>query len=100
MRFVLIAGSLLLVPALLPAQDRSPPILRDVVLEQHLDEQVPLWITFLDETGQSVNLGKYFTGQPVILVLAYYRCPMLCNQVLNGLVDSLRQVPFTSGVQF
>src|SRR5262249_28900556 len=52
------------------------------------------------EAGQSVRLGDYFDGKPVILVLAYYRCPMLCTQVLNGLVDGLRGVPFNAGEQF
>ena len=55
-------------------------------LDQKLDDQVPLDLTFLDETGRAVRLGDYFHDKPVILVLAYYRCPMLCTQVLNGLV--------------
>jgi len=33
-------------------------------------------------------------------VLAYYRCPMLCTQVLNGLVEGLREMPLTVGKEF
>jgi protein SCO1/2 len=32
-----------------------------------------------------VRLGDYFGKRPVILVLAYYECPMLCTVVLNEL---------------
>ena len=47
-----------------------------------------------------MKLGKYFGDKPVVLVLAYYRCPMLCTQVLNGLVQGLRDMPFTIGKEF
>ena len=89
-----------LVPAIARADDSLPPILRQAVLEQRLDEQVPLDLVFRDETGRTVRLAEFFDGKPVILVLAYFRCPMLCTQVLNGLVDSLRGVPFDIGDQF
>ena len=36
-----------------------------------------------------MKLGDYFGNKPVILVLAYYRCPMLCTLVLNGLVQGM-----------
>jgi protein SCO1/2 len=81
--------------------DRAPPaVVRDVGLDQHLDEPVPLDAVFRDELDHTVHLGDYFDGKPVILVLAYYGCPMLCTQVLNGLVDSLRDIPFSAGEQF
>jgi protein SCO1/2 len=80
----------------------SPPInvLRDVGIDQHLGQQLPLELQFRDETGATVKLGDYFDGQPVILVLAYYRCPMLCTQVLNGVVDSARGINFELGKKF
>lgn len=77
-----------------------PPMLQNVGLDQRLDEQVPLDLPFRDEDGRSVTLSEYFTGRPVILVLAQYRCPMLCTQVLNGLVDALRNVTFQAGTEF
>jgi protein SCO1/2 len=82
------------------AEAAVPPALRDVGFDQRLDEQVPLDLVFKDEAGQSVQLGDYFNGKPVILVLAYYRCPMLCTQVLNGLVRALLDVPFDVGKEF
>lgn len=82
------------------AQTVLPKILRNVGFDQRLNEQVPLDLPFTDDEGQRVTLGKYFGDKPVVLVLAYYRCPMLCTQVLNGLVQGLREMPFTIGKEF
>jgi protein SCO1/2 len=82
------------------AQTVLPKILQNVGFDQRLNEQVPLALPFTDEEGRRVTLGEYFRDKPVILVLAYYRCPMLCTQVLNGLVQGLRDIPFTIGKEF
>jgi len=79
------------------ADDRRPPGLRGVGLEQHLDAALPLDLPFRDESGAAVRLGDYFGRGPVILTLVYYECPMLCTEVLNGLVKSLGVLSFTVG---
>jgi protein SCO1 len=84
----------------LRAEVTLPTVLQKVGFDQKLDSQVPLDLQFIDETGQPVALGDYFSGKPVILVLAYYRCPMLCTLVLNGLVRGLVDVPFDAGNEF
>jgi protein SCO1/2 len=76
------------------------PILRDVGIDQKLDQQVPPDITFTDETGRDVRIGDYFGKRPVVLALVYYECPMLCTLVLNGLVASLETLTFNAGQQF
>ena len=78
----------------------SPPELKEVGFDQRLNEQVPADLVFTDDTGKPVKLGDYFGEKPVILVLAYYRCPMLCTLVLNGLVQGMRDMPFTAGNDF
>jgi protein SCO1/2 len=77
-----------------------PSILRDVGIDQKLNNQIPLDLVFRDETGSAVRLGQYFGQKPVILVLAYYDCPMLCTLVLNGLLHSLKELKFNVGQQF
>ena len=84
----------------LAAQTVLPPALRAVGFDQKLNEQVPLDLTFLNESGESVRLADYCHDKPVILVLAYFRCPMLCDQVLNGLVRAMLDVPFDAGKEF
>src|ERR1700722_859712 len=82
------------------AESTLPPILRQVGFDQRLNQQVPLDLAFVDEAGKQVKLADYFDDKPVILVLAYYRCPMLCTQVLNGLVRALLDIPFNIGHEF
>ena len=77
-----------------------PELLRDVGIDQRLGNQVPLDITFRDEHGAAVRFGQYFDGKPVILALVYYQCPMLCTEVANGLLNSLKQVSLNAGTQF
>jgi protein SCO1/2 len=67
-------------------------IFDQVGIEQRLNQQVPLDLTFTDEHGQQVKLGKYFGSKPVILSLVYYQCPMLCSQVLSGLTGALNGI--------
>ncbi|HVC97485.1 MAG TPA: SCO family protein [Pirellulales bacterium] len=72
-------------------------LLADVGIEQHLDAQLPLDVELRDETGKSVKLGDFFGEQPVVLTLVYYKCPMLCTQVLNGFLKSSQAVPLEIG---
>jgi protein SCO1/2 len=84
----------------LSAQERPLPPLINIGIDQRLDSQVPLDLTFRDEAGHEVPLQKYFAGRPVILVLVYYRCPGLCNRSLNGLTETLRGLPFLLGKDY
>jgi protein SCO1 len=74
--------------------------LSKVGFRQNLDAQVPLDLTFRDETGQSVPLSAFVHDKPVILNLVYFQCPMLCTEVLNGLVRALRALPLSAGREF
>ncbi len=74
----------------------------DVKIDEKLDAQVPLDLVFRNEDNQDVTLGSCIDGKPTILVLAYFRCPMNCTDVLNGLTDAMRQMPsdFSAGGAF
>lgn len=77
-----------------------PPQLKNVGIDQRLNNQVPLDLVFRDETGRTVRLGDYFGKKPVILSLIYFNCPQLCPMVENGLLESLKDVQFSIGDQF
>ena len=77
-----------------------PAILKGVGIDQNLNAQLPLEAQFRDETGAPVRLGNYFRGRPVILNLVYYKCPMLCGMILNGMVKTLRRVDLNPGTDF
>lgn len=83
-----------------PPANYRPPRLENVGIEQRLDSQVPSDLAFFDETGKSVRLGDYFGQKPLILNLVYYRCPMLCGEVLAGLTASMRMVSFDIGREY
>jgi protein SCO1/2 len=89
-------------PAGQPAVDvQGPPeVAREVGIDQKLDSQVPLDLEFRDESGRTIHLDDCFGGKPVVLVLAYYRCPKLCNIVLNSVLTSFREMKFTVGQEF
>ncbi len=107
-----LAAAALLLAAVLPAggqsfyqpQPAAPApkanVLQQVTFQQRLNQQVPLDLRFRDEQGRAVTLGQYFGKRPVILTLAYYRCPMLCPQVLYGLAGVLRVLDFQPGRDF
>jgi len=83
-----------------PPANVRPPGLKNIGIEQHLDEQIPPDLTFREETGKSVRLGDYFGKKPMILNLVYYQCPMLCGEVLSGLEKALRVLKFDIGKEF
>jgi cytochrome c oxidase subunit II len=78
----------------------KPPVLKDVGIDQLLNNQVPLDLEFKDETGRTVKLAEYFNDKPVVLSLVYYDCPQLCTQVLSGLLGTLKTLPMTPGKEF
>ena len=104
----LLSFALLAYPAVCTAQVTGPvqnigvrpKLLKDVGIDQKLNEAIPLGLTFHDETGSPVKLSEFFGQKPVVLALVYYNCPMLCTQVLNGLDRSLKDVPMDIGKDF
>jgi protein SCO1/2 len=95
---------LLMAPTSLRAQildsSAQPVLLREAGIDQKLSAQLPLDLTFRDENGQTVQLRQYFADKPAILAFVYYECPMLCTQVLNGLLESMKTLSFDVGKQF
>ncbi len=83
-----------------PPSNAMPQALQQVKFDQKLDAQLPLDATFKDDTGKMVRLGDYFGERPVVLAFVYYECPMLCNQILNGLVSGVGVLDQTVGTDF
>ena len=82
------------------ATSARPGLLSKIHIDQHLDTPLPLDLPFVDDHGKQVRLGDYFGKRPVVLALVYYECPMLCTQVLNGLVSALTVMNFEPGKEF
>ncbi|MDB6056855.1 MAG: uncharacterized protein JWO95_699 [Verrucomicrobiales bacterium] len=82
------------------AQSLTDTNLAQIDFDQKLGAQLPFNLWFHDETGKDVKLADYFTTKPVILVLGYYKCPMLCNATLNGMVEALNDMRWSIGREF
>ena len=84
---------------IVPANE-TPGSLQGIGIDQRLNETLPLALPFRDEAGRTVKLGDLFGQRPVVLALVYYNCPMLCTQVLNGLVSAIGVLNFSVGKEF
>ena len=112
MGFMLAAATLIVASLSAPAVVRAqladptqnigvrPELLKEVGIDQKLNDQIPLDLTFNDEHGNPVQLRQFFGRKPVILSLVYFNCPMLCTQVLNGLTSSLKLQSLDAGKDF
>ena len=84
-----------------PPANVRPPGLKNVGIQQNLDQQIPGRPRLHAMTSaRPVHLGDYFGKKPMILNLVYYNCPMLCGEVLSGLESSLRMMKFDVGKEF
>lgn len=75
-------------------------VAKEIGIDQKLNGQLPLEAVFKNEKGETVRLGDYFGSKPVLINLVYFRCPMLCGFVLDGIVKVLRPTTFTPGKEF
>ncbi len=101
LRRSLIAASLTgLLATVCSGQPLDLKMLDRIGIDQNLDEQIPLDLSFFDAEGNEVTLGDYLGERPALLTLVYYECPMLCTQVLNGLTRSQRVLSFDVGKEF
>lgn len=87
-------------PEVMIADPRTNATLAEVGFDQRLDSPVPLDLPFRDESGRTVTLREVAAGKPLMLVPAYYRCPMLCTFILAGTANALRAVTLTPGEDF
>lgn len=89
---------LCLLSTALNAEEPTPKELEAVEIKEHIGDQIPLDLRFVDDHGKEVQLSNYFKkGKPVILSLVYYNCPMLCNLVLNGLLSAVKESKWVPG---
>jgi protein SCO1 len=88
--------------SLLHGQTNKAPsqLLNEVGFEPALGTAIPLNVELTDDQGRQIQMADLFQNKPLILALVYYQCPMLCNQVLNGLLASLKPLRLDAGTDF
>lgn len=79
----------------------NPKQLKGIDVEEHLGEYLPKNLVFTNEYGKEVRINDYLDGKkPILLTLAYYRCPMLCGIMLNGVCNSAKTLDLTPGKDY
>ena len=82
------------------AQSLTESNLVSISFDQNLNAQINGDLPFRDENGRSVRLRDYLGQKPIVLVLGYYQCPMLCTLTLNGLVQTMEDMKWGVGKEF
>ena len=80
--------------------DELPKVLKQVGVQQKLNQQLPMDAQFVDDHGATVKLGDYFGKKPALLSLVYYNCPMLCSEEMDGIASALEMVKLNPGKDF
>jgi protein SCO1/2 len=81
--------------------DAAPKELNGVGIKEHLGSKIDLNLEFQDEQAKTVTLGSFFnSGRPVMMAMVYYDCPHLCNYQLNGLIDVVKKMKGTAGIDY
>jgi len=100
---VLLVAVTVALPSFLSAQlvlEKQGDLERIDIVE-HLGDTIPLDLSFTADNSAEVELKKYFgAGKPVVIVLGYYECPMLCNLVFNGLTNAMAELKWVPGEEY
>jgi protein SCO1/2 len=92
---------LLSLASLARADEPIPAAMQGAGVEEKLGNSLPLDATFTDETGKEVKLRDILiSGKPAVLQLSYFRCPMLCETVSQGLLRAMQDLDLEMGSDF
>jgi protein SCO1/2 len=99
---LVLALAALVCPRAAAAKDTNVPVELDGIdIEDRHGAELPRDIALRDQDGRAVTVGDYLDGKrPVLLVLAYYDCPMLCTLVINGALEEMKKLPWTAGSEY
>lgn len=79
---------------------QMPSFLKDAGLVERLNQPLPLGTSFIDDKGKQVTLDSYFHNRPIAMALVYFKCGMLCPQVLHGMAAGLKGTGLKAGKDY
>jgi len=84
------------------SSNKTPKQFEDVGLDEKLGDMVSIdKLVFTDENGKKVKLSKFFSPKkPVVLIIGYYKCPMLCSLVFNGFTIAAKSLNWSIGIEY
>lgn len=73
----------------------------DVSVQDRLGEHAPRDVRLVDQRGREIDSGELFDGhRPVLLVPAYFRCPMLCGLAIEGAAEAMQAIDLRPDADF
>lgn len=78
----------------------TPGDLSRITFEQHPGLQLSHDLVLRDENGQPFRFGDSNSQKPTVVVPGYYRCPMLCPLINDGLIEALQELRLSVGSDF
>jgi len=89
-------------PAFPSGAEQPLTALQDVDVIEHLGDRIPAGLSFKDPAGAVVELDAMLAQarKPLLVTLGYYRCPMLCSLVLDGLAKAMKGSGLSPGKDF
>jgi protein SCO1 len=73
----------------------------DINVIENLGERIPAGLSFIDGHGRPAKVDSLLgRGKPILVTLGYYRCPLLCSLVHQGLAKGLKAADLVPGRDF
>ena len=86
---------------LLPAETLSDQYIQSIDVDNMLGKKITKSLEIVNDKNEKVTIGSFFNREkPVVMIMAYYQCPMLCSMVLNGLSDAINATGLAPGEDF
>lgn len=79
------------------AEDVSHP---EVGIVQKLGKKIDMNLSFTDSNGKPITLAQISDGKPIIIDMAYYTCPGICDAVFGGLQEVLERIKDVPGKDY
>lgn len=73
------------------AEDKLPEVFSNIGITEKIGEKVYIESVLYNSNGNKTTLASEIgSDKPTILAFVYYKCPMLCHLLLDGILESIK----------
>ncbi|MFZ4430751.1 MAG: SCO family protein [Phycisphaerales bacterium] len=78
-----------------------PREVQGLEVEERVGLPLPMELQFTTSDGRLVQLGDYFkSNKPAVIAMVYYKCPVVCDIVMQRLTQSFSGMDYVVGEDF
>ena len=78
-----------------------PQAVQGLDVDEHVGLPLPMELQFTTSEGKLVQIGDYFkSNKPAVIAMVYYKCPVVCDVVMQKMTESFNGLDFTVGKDF